>query len=207
MATDNFTRTDSADLGTLWDEITGDNANGFDIISNQAFPANRLADSSEAYNGITWNPDQYSEVTIAFTSAFGLGAGLGPICRNTALTAKTFYRLVGNGSGYDFGRFDTGTYTPLSGGTGTTFASGDTIRLEVTTSGANCAWVLKNNGTQFASGTDTSPIASGKAGIASSSDTSTSEALSGWAGDNLSVAASSLPGSNIHRFFANLIGL
>lgn len=188
LATDNFTRANSADLGTNWDENTGESGpNGFDISSNTAVPSDVAADSSETNNAATWPNDQYSEVTYATTGANGVGAGSGPSCREALGATLTYYRAVGNASGYEFGRKNAGPFTSLSSGAGTTFAPGDKLRLQVSTNGANCDWVLTKNGVQFASGTDTSPIASGRAGIAHSS-VSTVAALSAWEGGDLAAS-------------------
>jgi hypothetical protein len=182
LATDDFTRANNADLGTNWDEVTGDkNVLGFDINANTAIPHDVTEDSSETNNAATWPNDQYSKVTLANSTADGAGIGSGPSCRMAGGATKTQYRLVVNASGYELGRFDALVFTSLSTGTGTTFAAADTAGLEVRTNGANCDWILKKNGTQFASGTDTTPIASGKAGIGYSS-TSTTAALSAWEG-------------------------
>lgn len=182
LATDNFTRANNADLGTAWDENTGEaGPNGFDISANTAVPSNLGADSSETNNSVTWPDDQYSEVTYNATTTNGVGTGCGPTCREATGATLTYYRAVGNSDGYELGRRVTGTFTSLSSGAGTVFAAGDKLRLEVRVNGANCDWILKKNGVQFASGTDTSPIASGRAGIAHSS-VSTIASLSAWEG-------------------------
>lgn len=182
LAFDGFTRANSADLGTNWDENTGESGpNGFDIVSNTAVPSDVAADSSETNNSVTWPDDQYSEVTYATTGADGIGSGSGPSCREALGSTLTYYRAVGNASGYEFGRKNAGPFTSLSSGAGTTFAPADKLRLRIKTSGANASWFLLKNGVQFASGTDTSPIASGRAGIAHSSVSSVA-ALSAWEG-------------------------
>jgi len=128
LASDNFTRANASDLGTNWDECTGETeSGGFDIDANLAHPANLFADSSETNNAATWPNNQYSQVTLSTTAADGVGAGSGPTCRAATEATKTYYRLVGNASGYELGRKVAGTYTALSSGTGTTFTSGDTL--------------------------------------------------------------------------------
>jgi len=200
LATDNFTRANNADLGTAWDENTGESEpGGFDIAGNTALPSNGGSDSSETNNSVTWPNDQYSQVTLTNPTADGAGSGSGPTCRAATGATKTYYRVVGNASGYDFGRKVAGTYTSLNSGTGTTFAAGNTLYLEVKTNGANADWILKKNGTQFASGTDTSPIASGRAGIAHSS-TSTTADLSAWEGGDFAGG-----GSEITQFYKRRI--
>src|SRR5882762_5263768 len=189
LATDNFTRADNASLGSPWNPNTGDSdANGFKIASNTAQPDNVTQDSSEGNSAVTWPTDYYCETTYGTTNADGLGAGSGPSVYQS-ITAKTMYRAVANASGYELFRFSAGTGTSLSSGAGTTFASGDKLRLEIRVNGANRDWVLKKNGVQFASGTDTSPLTtSAQAGIAHSS-TSTTGAVTFWeAGDFASGA-------------------
>lgn len=199
LASDNFTRANNADLGTAWDECTGDtDVNGFDISANTAIPA-AGSDTSETNNSVTWPDDQYAEVTHFNPTADGAGAGSGPMCRASAAGANTRYRLVGNASGYGMERVVAGAFTILRNSTGTTFAAGDKMRLEVRTSGANCIWTLKKNGVQFDTDTDTSPIASGSAGIAFSS-TSTTAAVSAWEGGTLDDATG---GIRINPLFAD----
>jgi hypothetical protein len=192
LASDNFTRANSADLGTSWDECTGEgDPGGFNISSNTAISQSLVSDTSETNNAATWPNDQYSEATFNATAADGVGVGSGVTCRAATGATVTYYRLVGNASGYELGRKVNGAFTLLSNGSGTTFAAGDKIRLEVRTNGANCDWILKKNGTQFASGTDTSPIASGRAGIGYSSTSSSqaNTALSAWEGGDFTSSS------------------
>lgn len=191
LATDNFTRGDNASLGSPWNPNTGDSdAGGFKIVSNTAQPDNITQDSSEGNGAVTWPTDYYAEVTYAATAADGVGAGSGPSVYQS-ITAKTMYRAVGNASGCELLRFSAGVSGSLFSGAGTTFAAGDKLRLEIRVNGANRDWVLKKNGVQFASGTDTSPLTvSAQAGIAHSS-TSTTTSLSAWeAGDFSSLGTS-----------------
>lgn len=195
LATDNFTRANAGDLGAAWDECTGEGGGlGFDISSNTAIPSSLGSDSSETNNTVTWPADQYSEVTYASTAADGVGSGAGPSCRQATGATITSYRLVGNASGYELIRRVAAVDTSLSSGSGTTFTTGDKLRLEILTVGANAAWTLKKNGVQFASGTDATPIAGpNRAGIAHSS-TSSVVALSGWeGGDFAGSGTSSVP--------------
>ena len=195
LASDTFVRANNADLGTSWDECTGEpQPGGFDISSNTAIPIAVSGDSSETNNAATWPNDQYSQVTLTNPTANGVGAGSGPVCRAATGATVTRYRLIGNASGYDFARFVAGAYTSLSSGSGTTFAATNTLYLEVKTNGANADWICKKNGTSFASGTDTSPVASGRAGIAHSGP-STTAALSAWEGGDFgATVAQTIPG-------------
>ena len=197
LASDAFVRANNGDLGTSWDECTGDaTAGGFDISSNTAIPFSVGSDSSETNNAATWPNDQYSQVTLTNPTADGVGVGSGPMCRAATGATVTRYRLIGNASGYDFARFVAGAYTSLSSGSGTTFAATNTLYLEVKTNGANADWICKKNGTSFVSGTDTTPIASGRAGIGHSSS-STTAALSAWEGGDFTggaTVAQTIPG-------------
>ena len=183
LASDNFTRANNTDLGAAWDVTVGDEATGFQIVSNLAIQET-TNDTSESNNSAAWPADQYSSTTYGTAPATGLGAGVGPMCR-CAVTSNTYYRLICSLSGYEISRFNSGTFTSLASG-GTTHTAADTATLEVRTNGTNCDWVLKKNGAQFASGTDTTPLASGRAGIAYSS-TSTASIAAWEGGDFVSV--------------------
>jgi hypothetical protein len=193
--TDNFTRANSTDLGTNWGECTEFAASlGFDISSNTAIPGDRTNDTSETEDSQTYPDDQWAEATFAAVSSAGVGSGAGVMCRAAQGSVNTRYRLVGCASGYELGKFVAEAFTSLSSGSGTTFAASDVIRLETVTSGANCAWTLKKNGTTFASGTDTSPIASGRPGVAHSSTTTTDALASFSAGDFSGVTITGVVG-------------
>jgi hypothetical protein len=183
LFTDDFNRANNADVGASWDPNAAVGiGDGLKIVSNlAAFTTNN--DTEETVNAISAPNNQYAEATLGTTTTSGVGAGYGIVCRSAG-TAHTGYRLVGNASGYELARFNAGTITSLSSGSGTTFTTGDKIRLEVRTNGANCDWILKKNGTQFASGTDTSPIASGKVGITYSTNDATATGIDAFeAGD------------------------
>jgi hypothetical protein len=188
LASDDFDRADNASLGGNWSpNITG---RQFLIVSNAAKPTATAQDVAESYTAVSFPNDQYSEVVLgAVEPAGGVDEGCGVICRATSpSTSFTGYRLVGNGSGFGVLRFNSGVSTSLQTGSGTTFAAGDTLRLEVRTNGANCDWSAWKNGVQFTSGTDTSPLTSGRAGIAySSSDTAAT--IASWAGGDFDTPA------------------
>ena len=161
LAADPFDRADNADLGTNWTP----GPDGFQIVSNAVRPANDSIDSWESFNAITWPDNQYSASTLAGVINNGLGEGCGVICRADTGGAETFYRLVGSGAGWELMRSVSGVTVSLGSSATPVFTNGDEIRLNVITVGANCAWSCKQNGVEFASGTDTTPIASGRAGI------------------------------------------
>lgn len=183
LASDNFTRANSTGLGANWTANSHDgNPAGFDIISNTAQPHSTAGDSSDLYTGVASPNDQYSEVTFSATAADGAGTGSGPMCR-CSTGALTYYRCIGNASGYQVAKAVAGSGTSLSSGTGTTFTAGDKLRLEV----QGTTWRVFKNNVQFDAGTDSS-IASGDFGISYSS-TSSSQANAGlslWTGGDFS---------------------
>ena len=199
LASDDFTRADDTNLGANWDDNTAVAADGFSIVSNAVAPTSIFSDASETNNSVTWPNDQYSEVTFDATAANGVGAGCGPTCRE-ATAANTMYRAAGNASGYELGRIVAGTFTSLSTGAGTTFASTDRLKLQTVTNGANCDWTLFKNDVSFASGTDTSPIASGRAGIVYSS-TDAGTTIASWRGGDVAAAGGSSLLKKMRRYF------
>jgi hypothetical protein len=184
LAADLFDRANNVDLGADWTAIQS----SLNIVDTSQVRYNTSnADAAEKYVSATWPADQYSEITFGTgTSASSAGTGYGPICR--AGSDATFYRAVGNAVGWSFRRIVSGASTNLGGGTGTTFATGDRLRLEVRTVAANCAYSLLKNDVQFHSGTDTSPIASGSAGLAYSFQDLTTRVASWSGGDFVSSA-------------------
>jgi hypothetical protein len=186
IASDDFNRTDATSLGTGWTDI------GIDIVSNHAKAGDTGSDTYEYYSGETWPDDQYSEATLGTTTASGVGTAYGVCCRAT--TNFNMYRLIGNASGWELGKFVNFSFSSLASSSGTTFTAGDVIRLEVVTNGANCDWTVKKNGSTVTSGTgsDTSsPHASGAAGLAYSSTDATSAGVNAWAGGSIGSADAS----------------
>ena len=179
LATDDFNGASNADLGAQWDPCTGESGpNGFILTgSGSAGPSGGGgSDCSETNNAVTWPNDHYSEITFFATGANGAGSGCGVTCRAATGATVTYYRLIGNASGYELGKKVAGSFTSLSSGTGTTFTAGDKMRLQL----SGTTWTCFKNGVQFATGTD-SAIASGRAGIAYSSTdgTTTIDAFEG----------------------------
>lgn len=140
------------------------------LLSHPAF------DARARVSGPTWTARCVSEVTYNATDTGGVGSGIGPLCHHTD-GADTYIRALGNGSGWAIERRVTGSNTGLNSGSGTTFTAGDRLLLDYNT--ATGAWALEKNGTQFASGTDGSPVATGQAGVAYSS-TDTAARVSLW---------------------------
>jgi len=180
LASDNFTRAANADLGANWDPCTGADYQPFNMgASNNAITSNTALDAMETNNAATWPNDGYVQATFWATETLAAGAGYGVVWRAATGATETHYRVVGNGSGYELGKYVAGTYTAIVNSTATTFASGDILRMEW----VGTAWTLKKNGTTFDSGTDAS-IASGRAGVVYSSTNDTAVGLKAWeAGD------------------------
>jgi hypothetical protein len=201
LASDNFDRADNTVLGSSWtDCIT--NGTPFAIATNQASSAAAGADKQAFYNGVTWPDNHYSQVTIATTTTSGAnGAGNGVSVRqSSSTTVKTMYRLVVGSTGYEFGKFDgAGSFTSISSGSGTTFASSDVLKLEF----SGTTYRAYKNGTQFLTGTD-ALLSSGNAGLAYSSTTGTTGLMDNWSGGDAAAQSFVLGKSN---FFANLMGM
>jgi hypothetical protein len=171
---DNFDRAnDAEDLGANWDDNTSSGGGSFEILSNCAHVvvATNGNDGAETVNSETLNANQYIQITLGSTATDGLGTGYGVVGRADA-TAKTYYRLVAGGDGWELARFNAGSSSTLASVSSTTFTTGDGVRLELLTNAANCDWTVKKNGSTVTSGTgsDTSPITSaGRGGIGYSS--------------------------------------
>jgi len=203
LATDNFTRANSSDLGTAWDVCTGEIPEGFDIVTNTArADSTQLgADASETNNSATWPSNQYSETTLGTVSAAGLGAGYGPTCRAATGATVTYYRVVGCSSGWELGKKVAGAFTSITSSS-TAVANGDIIKLEVN----GTSLKVYKNGAQVGTTQTDASIASGRAGVAYSSVASSSDTISLWSGGDLSSGASSILAPK-HTYFSNLMSL
>lgn len=177
LAAYSFALPDSSDLGALFDPNGADASNlGLRILSNAAQTPAAAAgsDGSESYNGITFPLDYYTEVTYGATSAAGAGAGVGPTVRMINGTL-TFYRAIGNASGYGLSSAVAGSFASLSTGASPTFTAGDRLGLGIRGS----TWSLWKNGVQFATSTDSAISAANRGGIGYSS-TDTGTTASSW---------------------------
>lgn len=151
----------------------------FQVASNAASTVGSGGDAQGEWTGLAWPNDQYSQVILDVTGAAGLGTGYGPSCR-FATAAKTGYRLIASGSGWELLRFNAGVSTSMGSSAGTTFAIGDTVYLSI----VGAVWTVKKNGTTVSggTGTDGSPIASGNAGIVYSSTAAVADGIASWSG-------------------------
>jgi hypothetical protein len=153
LATDNFNRADSTDLGTTWDVVPG--TSNCQIVSNAVRASATNVDCDESYNGVTWPDDQYSQVTLA---AVNSGGSAGPGVR-ASTTASTFYTVEATTNSIALWKAVNGSWTQIGSFSGTVSA-GDIIRLEA----QGTTLRVRQNGTQRISVTDSS-ISSGRAEI------------------------------------------
>jgi hypothetical protein len=184
LASDNFTRADQTPLASPWTDVTFGGNDSFNLASNVVLnPSPAVNDALSIYGGIAWPNDQYSEVTLASPSTpADATIGYGPVVR-AATGQTTFYRVTGNGYGWDFSKALAGAFTHPSVGTTTTFANGDQLKLSI----VGTTWTIYKNGVSFDSGTDID-IASGSPGIGYSSADAASAGIRAWSGGDFNVA-------------------
>jgi len=164
MATysDDFNRTDSADLGADWDSgYTG--INNLQIVSNMA-RAGVAGVCIESVNAISPGARQFASVVMPTLS---LNEG-GVILRAAAPTTVTMYVFTSNNFGTNdsvIAKFIAGVYTNISVSSTETWANNDTIRGEAVFSKQFCY----HNGTKVLTGSDATITASGRVGIITNS--------------------------------------
>jgi hypothetical protein len=159
---------DNADLGAQWTP----GVQSMRITSNAAvFASGSDADSNETHT-TALPAAQWAEATLKSPIAGGVGQGYGVCLRATSGASGSYYRAVGNASGWELVRFAGGSFVgSIASGSGTTFADGDRIYLEF--QGNN--WIIKKNttngtgGTTVSSGSDTNLPSNTLAGPAYSS--------------------------------------
>jgi hypothetical protein len=151
VASDDFNRADNADVGAVWTPGIA----SMRITSNAAvFATGNDADSGETHT-TTLAVNHWAEAVIKNPVAGGVGQGYGVMIRATSGASASFYRAVGNSSGWDVSLFQSGSFVgSLGSGSGTTFANGDTIYLEAQGS----SLVLKKGTTNGAGGTTITTI-------------------------------------------------
>lgn len=142
LATDAFTRADSATLGANWTKLTG--YHDLTIVSNTCQLANDGFHAVDAYTGAgAVALDQWSQATINDLAYCGL------ILR--ADTAATFYAAFSGGGVWTIYKIIATTFTQLDS-VGQSPSSGDTMYFEV----QGTALVTKRNGSIVNSITDSS---------------------------------------------------
>lgn len=189
LASDTFVRPDNADLGANWTPLGGTAGVAWKILANVARASNTGQDCAEAYTGITWPNNQWGEVTVAVTELAGAGVGDGPSIRGTVGASSNYYRLVGNASGYEFGKVVANTFTSLGTAGTTTFTGGDRVYLEL----QGTQPVAKKNttnglgGAGFGAFATDSAFSTGSVGLAYSGVEATAT-VSGFVGGDFSAA-------------------
>lgn len=175
-ASDAFTGTGGASLGSNWTAISGT----FALYSDGACPTAGGTECGSGWNADTPDNDQYAETVLG---AGGSGVYAGPAVRvsSSAATYYGFYtRIAGNT--YYF-KMVAGSYTDLTSLAAISRSAGDTLRIEISGTSITC----KANGATEKTLTDNS-ISSGRVGITGYSSGSTNM-LDSWAGGNLTAAA------------------
>lgn len=172
LATDNFNRADSLDLGANWTPP----AAGFDplqIVSNAVRPQTITIFNGEYYSAISWPADQYSECRLIAIPATN---GPGPAARMST-TDQTFYVVNANTGGLQLFRVLAGSVVQI-GSSATVPVVGDILRIEA--QGTTIRVLL--NSVQQISVVDAN-IATGQAGIFVYEATAvTNSQLDEWAG-------------------------
>ena len=192
LASDNFNRSDNADLGANWDVVTGEDS--FKIVSNQVVPNIVSNDAGESNNSVTWPNDQYSKVKCTETST---SANIGPgVLIRAAVGARTYYRTVISSAGsanVEIAKFVAGTYTQLATRT-SALISGDLLYIEAR---ANTL-LVKKNGVALGATISDSAITAGRPGISYSSQ-GTAPSVDDWEGGNLLLAKKTFVRQAVNR--------
>lgn len=162
VATDNFNRADGA-LGANWSEAaTAYTDNQPVIASNEAKSGGEGSyDNASFWNANSFANDQYSKATISVLPSSGTSL-MGTIVRANA-TDYCFcqYKRDSSSNKSRIYWFNAGAYTAIALQNTTTFASGDTIEIEV----EGTTYTMFKNGVSILSGANGSAPASGSAGI------------------------------------------
>lgn len=205
--TDDFNRADdSTGIGGSWLKIDSNgSAAKVGISTNRAAPltASSTGTPMYVYNN-TFGADQYAQIAIGsgstFLGGFTYNPYIGLILRGGAASSGNGYLVqIRDAAGgaqvvivsYSGGFGSTTILSPSS----VTLAVGDVIRAEVSGTGASTAFVVKKNGTQIYTATDTSgTYSSGKAGLFGfySSGIGTNMFMDNWEGGDLSGSSSSV---------------
>jgi hypothetical protein len=178
LASDNFNRADSLDLGANWTINFGEVS--AQIVSNQVEPRIVGGAGREQYSAISWPNNQYSEWQIVALAAGGVGQfGLTVRC---SAVAQTFYELIvpnpaGSSGTITIRKLVSGVLTNLNT-VAATPQIGDVWRLQV----IGTAITALQNGVSVLSMTDGS-ISSGRPGITVFSSASITNTIAdNWAG-------------------------
>ena len=190
LATDNFTRANANPLSGNWTVMFSGSQGGnswgtLQIVSNAAEPSVINVNGVEWYNGVTFPPDQWAQVTVvsAITTSNNF---CGPATRISMTgTAATFYQFaaqasVGNNTWF-LQKVIAGVATTLQTASLPGVTAGDVLLMIARGSSITCY----RNGVLVLSANDSS-ITSGAAGIYSFDSTSTSATtMSPWSGGSV----------------------
>lgn len=193
VATDDFNRADSGDLGADWSNLNPGWATA-DIVTNTCRGADTSQDQAARWNGAgTFADDQYSKIAISGL-AFENGSFRGGVAARASADidgGRDFYVLYvaydAAGPNYTtvLGRVVNGTLTTLNSAS-RAWANGDTVELEVTTLDANTVrLVCYKNGVSFVTVDDTNAarLTTGKPGLYVQGN-ATQPILDNWEGGN-----------------------
>lgn len=121
---DNFNRANEATLAAPWAKLAGSENNI--RLNNNTISSDAIGDKVYYYDGSTATTDQFSE--IEQITAVDVG-DYGPAARIGDGGTFTFYWFSNNTGGENFGRFNSGAYTPFGGADITNIANGDVSRI------------------------------------------------------------------------------
>jgi hypothetical protein len=186
VASDSFTRADAANLGANWTE----GGETYSIASNACVPDDptgiHTGDSWAGWNTVAWANDQYAQAAITVSGSGGGGQGNGVAVRVSTSGAQTFYRVVidhAATNNVEVAKVVSGGYTQIGQRT-TAFSNGDTLYLEA----QGTTLIVKLNGSALGASFTDASIASGRAGIAFSSN-ETSASMVNWVGGDFIITA------------------
>lgn len=187
LATDNFNRANETPLsgGGNWSLSFADNP--WDLSANVVVPRVINNDCIMHYTAGTWPNDHYSKADLTVNATVGGDQGVGLTVRGST-TATTYYRAVADhaaSGNVSIAKMVAGAHTTLATTT-SSWTDGATWELDV----QSTTLTFKRAGSTIATTTDAS-IASGKPGIALSSNV-TSASLDNWEGGDFTSTAASL---------------
>lgn len=182
QATDNFNRADQDMISGAggWSQQNGV---GKMVVASNVSTSSAGADCGAVYTGITWSNDQYAQAKMTVTGGSASGYTGPSILLRGSTSAYTYYQISINAAATNnlgIARFVASTWTGLQLTT-TAWTSGDVLRAEIRTVGTTAVINVYRNGTLITTYTDSTPIASGSAGLSYSSATTT-RSLDDWEG-------------------------
>lgn len=187
LATDDFNRADSADLGANWNPGIGP----MQILSNKATWGSAAGDGSDAgenYSAISWPDDQYGQVAISGQDTTGSGSGIGIMLRYA--NSSNYYRIVVSGDAANnvvVAKVVSGGFTQITTRT-QAWTNGDILKVEVQ---GNTLKVFRNGVQLGANITGDAALATGGVGMFYSSSANTIRA-DDFEGGDFSTASTGL---------------